>query len=271
MYSAPAVIRTPAMPAQATPMPSPEMHQHVAYPWAAHTPESSPMLLHKIPCIAEEGSAEPQPLNGGILKDASSPHFEQMCRSLGSATFIHQLAAQGGVSRELLRKMCEPYFEQMLISLQDTLQDQQREMAACPQSLFRPGQQVTPSSLHGCEEESTEAEGDAFAFASILSSTSSDADVLDAVERKSVTSEATGDSLDKSPMVCRHWKSKGWCRLGGDCKFLHPEHKRGISAPTEIEIPTASQTRRRKRGGKNRSTKAHPGQLGDDAQSMIRA
>merc|ERR1711887_171618 len=35
----------------------------------------------------------------------------------------------------------------------------------------------------------------------------------------------------KSTMVCRHWKSKGWCRLQSNCKFLHPEHKRGIAAP----------------------------------------
>lgn len=32
---------------------------------------------------------------------------------------------------------------------------------------------------------------------------------------------------EKSVMVCRHWKSKGWCRLEASCKFLHPDHKRG--------------------------------------------
>lgn len=31
----------------------------------------------------------------------------------------------------------------------------------------------------------------------------------------------------KSAVVCRHWKSKGWCRLGDECKFAHPEHKCG--------------------------------------------
>mmetsp|Transcript_70655 Transcript_70655/g.196541 ORF Transcript_70655/g.196541 Transcript_70655/m.196541 type:complete len:377 (-) Transcript_70655:152-1282(-) len=31
-------------------------------------------------------------------------------------------------------------------------------------------------------------------------------------------------------LVCCHWKNKGWCRLEGDCKFQHPEHKRGIGA-----------------------------------------
>lgn len=36
--------------------------------------------------------------------------------------------------------------------------------------------------------------------------------------------------VEKSVMVCRHWKSKGWCRMEENCKFLHPEHKRGTSA-----------------------------------------
>eukprot|EP00419_Tripos_fusus_P015371 CAMPEP_0172745310 /NCGR_PEP_ID=MMETSP1074-20121228/137579_1 /TAXON_ID=2916 /ORGANISM="Ceratium fusus, Strain PA161109" /LENGTH=559 /DNA_ID=CAMNT_0013576453 /DNA_START=42 /DNA_END=1722 /DNA_ORIENTATION=- len=37
-----------------------------------------------------------------------------------------------------------------------------------------------------------------------------------------------GDGTDeRSVMVCRHWKSKGWCRLEDACRFLHPEHKRG--------------------------------------------
>merc|ERR1712232_18555 len=30
-------------------------------------------------------------------------------------------------------------------------------------------------------------------------------------------------------MVCHHWRSKGWCRLGAECKFLHPEEKCGAS------------------------------------------
>merc|ERR1719262_660664 len=37
-----------------------------------------------------------------------------------------------------------------------------------------------------------------------------------------------GSDQEKSVMVCRHWKSKGWCRMEDNCKFLHPEHKRGI-------------------------------------------
>lgn len=36
---------------------------------------------------------------------------------------------------------------------------------------------------------------------------------------------------EKSVMVCRHWKSKGWCRLEDQCKFLHPDSKRGAGVP----------------------------------------
>jgi hypothetical protein len=43
--------------------------------------------------------------------------------------------------------------------------------------------------------------------------------------------EAAGE-IEKSTMVCRHWKSKGLCKLGSKCKFLHPEHKRGVSGAT---------------------------------------
>merc|ERR1719367_2178037 len=50
----------------------------------------------------------------------------------------------------------------------------------------------------------------------------------------------TSTSVNKSPkwsveegtppsMVCRHWRSKGWCRYQTTCKFLHPEHKQGAA------------------------------------------
>merc|ERR1712228_604643 len=44
------------------------------------------------------------------------------------------------------------------------------------------------------------------------------------------SAEQTSD-IEKCTMVCRHWKSKGWCRLEENCKFLHPECKKGVSAP----------------------------------------
>lgn len=38
------------------------------------------------------------------------------------------------------------------------------------------------------------------------------------------------DSADdpKSGMVCCHWKNKGFCKLGGSCKFMHPASKQGV-------------------------------------------
>jgi len=50
---------------------------------------------------------------------------------------------------------------------------------------------------------------------------------------------STGGGGEKSAMVCRHWKSKGWCRMEDACKFLHPEHKRGATAPTRAEASMA--------------------------------
>jgi len=37
-----------------------------------------------------------------------------------------------------------------------------------------------------------------------------------------------GDGEQHSGQVCRHWHSKGWCRLGDSCKFTHPNDERGI-------------------------------------------
>lgn len=41
-----------------------------------------------------------------------------------------------------------------------------------------------------------------------------------------IISDASADAA-KCVMVCRHWKSKGFCRLEQKCKFLHLQHKRG--------------------------------------------
>jgi len=44
-------------------------------------------------------------------------------------------------------------------------------------------------------------------------------------------------NTEKSVMVCRHWKAKGFCRLEANCKFLHPEHKRGAVAAPAAKAP----------------------------------
>lgn len=40
-----------------------------------------------------------------------------------------------------------------------------------------------------------------------------------------------GEGEQQGVPICRHWHSKGWCRLGDGCKFAHPDHVRGIGQP----------------------------------------
>jgi len=51
-----------------------------------------------------------------------------------------------------------------------------------------------------------------------------------------------------SPLVCCHWKNKGFCKFLDACKFQHPAHKRGIGlAPgnqSRVAAPKASAPRR---------------------------
>jgi len=227
---------------------------------------------------------------------------------------------QPAVSREHIRMVCEPFFEQMITDLQNALQTPMHEHEeaevmqtmvettknACFQAVFQstslPLFQARPVDPM-LDEESTDAD-DYGAFASLFSSPSSESEGCGAVEFNahetfmmppptpghfsSEDSTLPGDS-EKSSMVCRHWRSKGWCRLESNCKFLHPEHKCGVSAPnagsdaggvmsraecpdintilsradstsTQVGVIPAMVARRKKRGGKNRSTKGHGGE-----------
>lgn len=159
------------------------------------------------------------------------------------------------VSRAFLKAVCEPFFEEMLTAVheaveqhlrnevlpEDQVQNMDQRGNSCHGS-YQKACQLDP--LPDVEEGSTDMEessAGAGAFASLLSGPTSEDDSSDVVVIKPDTeddacwkalpdnnSEAT--DCDKSTMVCRHWKSKGWCRLESNCKFLHPENKRGVSA-----------------------------------------
>merc|ERR1740138_312811 len=115
------------------------------------------------------------------------------------------------------------------------------------------------------DDESTTDE--VCAFASLLSGPPSSpeeaetnvADVLPLAQNPAPTEE-------KSIMVCRHWRNKGWCRMEDKCKFLHPENKRGISAANVHRDADVSKHmdsaasgilpgHKKKRGAKSRSKK----------------
>lgn len=209
------------------------------------------------------------------------------------------------ISRELLRTVCEPFFEQMITALQHALQEQMLAQQQCPDTINHAMKNALAN--QGClqpwscldptfDEESTEAD-DFGAFASLLSGCPSEADtkspetdVVAPLSLEYALPEEPEQSSDleleldseKSSMVCRHWKTKGWCRMESNCKFLHPEHKRGVAAPGgisratcpgmstgESEMPVAALARRKKRGGKNRSNKGVPADVPNSGVSQL--
>lgn len=150
------------------------------------------------------------------------------------------------ISRELLRSVCEPFFDQMLDALQHVLEQQQQRQRYEEQMRMQAVPQCPPRlPLHHLDpmpdEESTDI--DEFgAFASLLSGPSSEDERSGSALPKSGETSATTSQLtkeepdqisdpEKSAMVCRHWKTKGWCRMESKCKFQHPEHKRGVALP----------------------------------------
>jgi len=280
LNSAPPVLRTPAV---LTDSASGACSEEV-YPWVASTPERSPVWpsisLGEENCFPSHGSFAQLALPVDFVRTVCEPCFEE----------IHCCVQQGHtgpmVSRDMLRVQCEPFFDKMIVALQQAVQQQmqgnvndsqsiramtQADVGACFQTVFYPNEPFL-----GLDEESTDAD-DAGAFASIFCVSSEGEGVM---EKKDSEPE-----VEKSVMVCRHWKSKGWCRMESKCKFLHPEHKRGISGcdkkvadgalmnacssallPGGAEcmvLPTTS-ARRRKKAGQSRATTE---QLGFDAQN----
>jgi len=186
-----------------------------------------------------------------MLASMCEPFFEEIVTSLGRLTIM---------SRESLLATCKPFFEQMVVAFQ--LLVQQRVEEQWSQCGFQPIFYPTTVLTTLMSEASTET-NESCAFSSLFSDPSSEGESLEMPERTSDFSE-TSDS-EKSNMVCRHWKSKGWCRYESSCKFLHPEHKRGVSAVkdcgsldisgmalSDVAAPLMSSQRRRKKGGKSR-------------------
>lgn len=220
-------------------------------------------------------------------------------------------AMQPVISREFLRSVCEPYFEQMLTAVQVALEEQQKFgvsggiQETVAHTIKESSFQSLLGSSYTCgtllepmqDDASTEAE-EHTAFASLLSPSSEGTG-------SAVVEESPPQSLETSPlcqipflhedsepseseknvMVCRHWRSKGWCRMEANCKFLHPENKRGVAAvkagngggvsggcmngapcsgistttlipcSPDGDVEEAMQQRRKKRGGRGKSAR----------------
>lgn len=265
MQSTPAVFCNAMASLDSTPfIPNQSIEEQGSYPWAVKTPEDSPICMEMLPAA----------LHGDIYQ---------------------QGPVESGIPRDQLQSVCKPFFDQMVAVMQHSLQTQMHPgnqlmdiAEAMTQSSFHWHYSSKPCSMShvdpSLDEESTEAD-DTGAFTCLLSSPPSEGDSMDAETKFSEAdvfrplsegpdAEESVD-LEKSNMVCRHWKTKGFCRLGENCKFLHPEHKRGVALVkggkrgvansgdisgtgcpdmnTETEATTA---RRKRRGGRNRSNKS---------------
>jgi len=183
-----------------------------------------------------------------------------MCRSAAPPSWVQEEpsrhAAEPVISRELLRRVCEPFFEEMLTALQLSLQQQQQQqqqqhqqqqqrqqqpqqhlqhlqlqqLAAvtkdnCFQAVFHQRTHLDPMP----DDESTTDE--VGAFASLLSGPPSSPEEAETnVADVQPLAQNLAPTEEKSIMVCRHWRNKGCCRMEDKCKFLHPENKRGVTA-----------------------------------------
>merc|ERR1719443_1394597 len=132
---------------------------------------------------------------------------------------------------------------------------------SCQQSFAQPHMPMycTSQPFQMFDEASTEAE-ESGAFSALLSGSSSPSAVEVGVESTFASMLDDSDPAsdpEKTVMVCRHWRSKGWCRMEDKCKFLHPENKRGVAAPSDVPLAdgevAAAVSKRKKRGGKGRS------------------
>jgi hypothetical protein len=235
MFSAPAVLVEPKV--MITDEASPIVQER--FDWVTQTPEPSPIFLPKVPY---DSSKE----HTSSLTNLCNPVWEQMLTRIVSHVELLG-AAEPSVRHQLVAALCQPFFDQAIETLRG-------EMSSA-------GPLVTTTSpskdqgLRLLEEDSTDADNDS-AFAALLSSEEDcEGEQSPRLIAFDGDSESPRDDI-KSQMVCRHWKSKGWCRYESQCKFLHPDCKRGVCAtsPSEyfdIQVPNRSA---RGRGGKNKKT-----------------
>jgi hypothetical protein len=231
------------------------------FEWATQTPEPSPICLLKVPL-------HPSDEYVCSFKTACSPAWEEMLTRVATHADILG-AAEPTVRHLLIETLCKPFFDQAVETLCKEISSVGPAVVGATWQKTMDGplkDDRTTLSLGRClgllEEDSTDADNDS-AFTALFSSDGEDCEVEPRMEWTSHSSHFSVDGDSESPkdddddaksqMVCRHWKSKGWCRYQSQCKFLHPPNKQGISAkdPTGnccISLPNRST----RRGGKNK-------------------
>lgn len=202
------MVSSPVLPITALQVGTPEIMQQAMPPWCIHTPETSPRLWGVAPLC-----------DSYMLPPAAT--------------------VPNGISKDFLRKVCEPYFEEMLEAVHQAVlsQAQGHSEQASPESAQHQYHQyqAEPSTEDGSDVSVSEFG----AFSTVFScpSTGVSEESLPGNSEPRCSQEVQRalsqgrDEKEANVMVCRHWKSKGWCRLEGNCKFLHTERKRGVGSP----------------------------------------
>jgi hypothetical protein len=234
--------------------------EEMSFEWVTETPEPSPVCLRRVP-------VKPVDEHLGSFKRLCGPVWEQMLTRIATHADILG-AAEPAARHQLIETLCQPFFERTI----ETLSGEISSSGAVPSA---PSQKTANGSYENdmltlnlggrlgfVEDDSTDAETDS-AFATLFSSDGEDdCEVEQQLELSSQLSQLSGGLVafdetprddEKSQMVCRHWKSKGWCRYESQCKFLHPASKCGVSVKVveDCEIPAPSRSTRR-RGGKSK-------------------
>jgi len=184
---------------------TPEIMQQAMPPWCIHTPESSPMLWGVAPLC-----------DTYMLPPAAT--------------------VPNGISKEFVRKVCEPFFEEMLEAVHQAVLCQMQGHSDEASSESTQQQYHQYQAEPSTEDGSDVSEFGAFSTVFSCPSTGVSEEGLpvniephcsQVVQR--ALSHGT-DEKEANVMVCRHWKSKGWCRMEDNCKFLHTERKRGVGS-----------------------------------------
>merc|ERR1712054_655930 len=158
------------------------------------------------------------------FKQLCSPVWEQMLTRIASHADILG-AAEPSVRHQLIQTLCQPFFEEVIESLSGEISTAGPGVtgATWQKTMDEPLKDARTAlslgQILGLQDEaSTDAESDS-AFAALLSSEAEDCEGEQRMEWASYSSQLSGDEDLESPkddersqMVCRHWKSKGWCR-----------------------------------------------------------
>jgi len=243
MFSAPAVLVEPKDMILA----EESLMTQDCFEWAIPTPEPSPICLLKAPsCSSDELLCS--------FERACSPVWQQMLNRIASQASLVGVV-DPSARHQLVQALCQPFFEQAVELVcgkissageSDATRETTRE---CPYKDDRIILNLGRG-LGFLEEDSTDADSDA-AFSALLSSEGEYYEVEQKLDLES--SEAPTD-VGKSEMVCRHWKSKGWCRYESLCKFSHPENKRGMCAKAlaQSDNDSLQKISTKRRGGNKR-------------------